>query len=206
MSKVYEKCDLELDEVIQRCLDGLKYFFTSKLGKQWIATLNVYPPFLTKSFIDIPQNQKTIEVIKENINKANKDYSVIELTSSEADSFVSIVKGLRELQKGHIIAKDKIKIKWSGRSYGFSDFLVPLKDHLLKSETLIKSKDGFLLFNKYKTSEKTLEEIELFGVIVGYCVFWGIEMDLPLHSSLLAAIGFGLCDLQDLLDVDFKVW
>lgn len=71
---------------------------------------------------------------------------------------------------------------------------------------MIKSKDGFLLFNKYKTSEKTLEEIELFGVIVGYCVFWGIEMDLPLHSSLLAAIGFGLCDLQDLLDIDFKVW
>ena len=31
-------------------------------------------------------------------------------------------------------------------------------------------------------------------------------MDLPLHSSLLAAIGFNQCDLQDLLDVDFKVW
>ena len=31
-------------------------------------------------------------------------------------------------------------------------------------------------------------------------------MDLPIHSSILAVIGFGQCDLQDLLDVDFKVW
>jgi len=31
-------------------------------------------------------------------------------------------------------------------------------------------------------------------------------MDLPLHSSLLAAVGFGVCDLDDLLDIDFKVW
>lgn len=53
MNKVYEKCDLELDEVIQRCLDGLKYFFTTKLGMGWLATLNVYPPFLTKSFVSL---------------------------------------------------------------------------------------------------------------------------------------------------------
>ena len=31
-------------------------------------------------------------------------------------------------------------------------------------------------------------------------------MDLPLHSSLLEAAGFSICDIQDLLDVDFKVW
>ena len=31
-------------------------------------------------------------------------------------------------------------------------------------------------------------------------------MDLPLHSSILSVINFGQCDLQDLLDVDFKVW
>ena len=44
------------------------------------------------------------------------------------------------------------------------------------------------------------------GTIVGYCIYWGLEMDLPLHSSILSVIGFGQCDLQDLLDVDFKVW
>lgn len=42
--------------------------------------------------------------------------------------------------------------------------------------------------------------------MVGYCLFNEIEIDLPLHSSLLAAVGFGVCDLQDLLEVDFKVW
>lgn len=39
MSKVYEKIDLELDEVIQRCIDVLKYFFSSKLGQEWIDAL-----------------------------------------------------------------------------------------------------------------------------------------------------------------------
>lgn len=32
MSKIYEKCDLELDEVIQRCLDQLKLFFSTPEG------------------------------------------------------------------------------------------------------------------------------------------------------------------------------
>lgn len=31
-------------------------------------------------------------------------------------------------------------------------------------------------------------------------------MDLPLHSSILVASTFGICDLDDLLDIDFKVW
>jgi hypothetical protein len=31
-------------------------------------------------------------------------------------------------------------------------------------------------------------------------------MDLPLHSSLLNASNFGACDLDDLIDIDFKVW
>lgn len=31
-------------------------------------------------------------------------------------------------------------------------------------------------------------------------------MDLPLHSSLLSVANFGTCDLDDLIDIDFKVW
>jgi hypothetical protein len=31
-------------------------------------------------------------------------------------------------------------------------------------------------------------------------------MDLPLHASLLAALNFGICEIDDLLDVDFKIW
>jgi ribonucleoside-diphosphate reductase alpha subunit len=33
-----------------------------------------------------------------------------------------------------------------------------------------------------------------------------ILMDLPFHSSILNAASFGACDLDDLLDIDFKVW
>lgn len=27
-----------------------------------------------------------------------------------------------------------------------------------------------------------------------------------MHAALLAALGYGICDIDDLLDVDFKVW
>ena len=95
MSKVYEKIDLELDEVIQRCLDGLKYFFTSELGKEWLNTIDVFPPFLTKSFIDLYNTAEIIDNIKKNISKANKEYNSVELKSQNADSYTSIVKGVR---------------------------------------------------------------------------------------------------------------
>lgn len=110
------------------------------------------------------------------------------------------------MKKGHILSKNSVKIKFNAKNFTLPEFLGVLKDQMISSETLNKSKDGFLLFNKYKTSEKTLEEIELLGIAVGYCVYHGIEIDFALHSSLLAAIGFSICDLQDLLDVDFKVW
>lgn len=85
-----------------------------------------------------------------------------------------MIKGIRELKKGQILTKNALKIKIKEKTYTLSEFLTPLRDHLVSSETLSKSKDGFFLFNKYKTSEKTLEEIELLGIIVGYCVYHNI--------------------------------
>ncbi len=52
-----------------------------------------------------------------------------------------------------------MKIKINGKVHDLPDFLGVLRDYLIVSETFNKSKDGFLMFNKYKTSEKTLEEI-----------------------------------------------
>ena len=48
-----------------------------------------------------------------------------------------------------------LKIKIKEKIYNLSELLTPLRDHLVSSETLSKSKDGFLLFNKYKTSYKS---------------------------------------------------
>lgn len=36
MSKIYEQCDLELDEIIQRCLDQLKLFFSTPEGSLYL--------------------------------------------------------------------------------------------------------------------------------------------------------------------------
>ncbi len=33
-----------------------------------------------------------------------------------------------------------------------------------------------------------------------------MKIDLPFHSSLISAVGFNIADIDDLLDIDFKVW
>jgi len=32
------------------------------------------------------------------------------------------------------------------------------------------------------------------------------EEIMPLHSSIVVALNFGMADIDDLLDIDFKVW
>lgn len=53
MNRIYEKCDLELDEIIQRCLDQLKLFFSTPEGAHYLEENknNLYPAFFVKSFI-----------------------------------------------------------------------------------------------------------------------------------------------------------
>lgn len=37
---------------MQRCVDALKSFFASGIGKTWLKSIDIYPAFLIKSFID----------------------------------------------------------------------------------------------------------------------------------------------------------
>ena len=39
---------------------------------------------------------------------------------------------MRELKKGHILAKDTVRIKWTGKGYTLAQFVIPLKAHLLE--------------------------------------------------------------------------
>jgi len=42
----------------------LRIFFASSEGKQWLSELDVYPPFLTKSFINFSEGERLIKTIK----------------------------------------------------------------------------------------------------------------------------------------------
>jgi hypothetical protein len=43
----------------------LRVFFASNEGKQWLSELDVYPPFLTKSFISFSEGERLIKAIKD---------------------------------------------------------------------------------------------------------------------------------------------
>lgn len=74
MSKIYEKCDLEFDEVMQRCVDALKVFFATGIGNQWIQSIDIYPPFLVRSFIDNTKSNKLCEGILTKIRENSSSY------------------------------------------------------------------------------------------------------------------------------------
>lgn len=37
---------------MQRCIDALKGFFGTETGSKWLQSIEIYPAFLVKSFVD----------------------------------------------------------------------------------------------------------------------------------------------------------
>lgn len=64
----------------------------------------------------------------------------------------------------------------------------------------------YLVFNRYKFSEDSLDLVELTGSLLAACIYRGLRIDLPLHSSLVSLLRSSMVDFDDLVDVDFKSW
>lgn len=76
---------------------------------------------------------------------------------------------------------------------------------LISRQILIKA-GKYLVFNRYKFSEDSLDLIQLLGSLLAICLYRGLRIDLPLHNSLISLIRSSMTDLDDLVDVDFKTW
>jgi len=72
----------------------LRVFFASNQGKQWLSELDVYPPFLTKSFISFSEGERLVKAIKDDNSQYLQGNSEISLVSEEF-SFSSLLKSLR---------------------------------------------------------------------------------------------------------------
>ena len=83
----------------------------------------------------------------------------------------------------------------------------PLEEKLKHNETFVPLKNtGFIILNKYKSSEATLEELEVLGYIICHSLLNNLPLSLSLHPSLISAISFNISQLDYLLDVDFSIW
>jgi len=55
---------------MQRCIDALKAFFGTEIGNKWLQSVDIYPAFLVKSFVDSSKanqfNTKILNKLKEN--------------------------------------------------------------------------------------------------------------------------------------------
>jgi hypothetical protein len=72
----------------------LKLFFNSNEGKAWLKELNVYPPYLSKSFIDYASSDGLVGEIRTNIGKDVANASEITLVAEE-NGLSNLVKSLR---------------------------------------------------------------------------------------------------------------
>lgn len=98
VNKVYERCGLEFDEIMQRCVNSLRKFLTHETGKLWLqTTVQLYPAFLCKTFIDFePGNQLSLKIAKTIQSQLPKE-TIAPLNSD--GSITGLVKHLRECKK-----------------------------------------------------------------------------------------------------------
>lgn len=112
MSKIYQKCDLEFDEIMQRCIDALKAFFGTGIGKTWLQSIDIYPAFLIKSFVDHSKANKLSSDILEKLKKNSTNF---EFAVEENQLIEGLLKGFRSAprsaftNKGITIYYNKIK-------------------------------------------------------------------------------------------------
>ena len=117
-----------------------------------------------------------------------------------------MLKGLRATPRSSFCGK-LITINYEGKNYSPVSILPKVIEFLLNNETLVKIKDsGFIIFNKFKNSEATLEEIEIVGKIISYALLNNENINVPLHPSIISALSFNICHIDYLLDVNFKIW
>ena len=76
---------------------------------------------------------------------------------------------------------------------------------LLSRQILIKA-GKYLVFNRYKFSDDSLDLIQILGSLLAACLYRGLRVDLPLHNSLVSLIRSSMADFDDLVDIDFKSW
>jgi hypothetical protein len=76
---------------------------------------------------------------------------------------------------------------------------------LLNKQILIKA-GKYLIFNRFKFSEDSLDLIQTLGSLLAGCIYRGLRIDLPLHNSIVCLIRSSMADFDDLVDVDFITW
>ena len=115
----------------------------------WLKRVEIFPAFLSKSFIDhdIP------EAFSNKILKKMRENSVPYQFKVDENNLISdLLKGFRSTPKSSFAGK-LITINFKAKAYSPVSILPFLNEFLLNNETLVKIKEsGFIVLNKFKTS------------------------------------------------------
>lgn len=116
-----------------------------------------------------------------------------------------LVKQLVRVPTENFLKKDDLFIQVGNAKQTLDALATKVINEAVTKQILLKIDQTYII-NRNKFSEDSLDVLEALGMIISYCIFWKIKLDLPLHHSIVCQICSTMVDLDDLLTVDFKTW
>jgi hypothetical protein len=98
-----------------------------------------------------------------------------------------------------------LDIELAGQKATLEVLTQQLANILISKQILIKA-GKYLIFNRFKFSEDSLDLVQMLGSLLAGCIYRGLRIDLPLHNSIVSLIKSSMTEFDDLVDVDFRTW
>lgn len=203
MSTSAQKCEFEFDDVLQLALVNGKEFLSSEIGKEWaLQHLRINPAFYTENRIN--NESRRLELL-DNIRRC------VEHPESKPSKLVVRSASLFEDLKGQLsllsssLLHPGLEVELDGRKTTLDTLTQQLVGVLSTRQILVKA-GKYLVFNRYKFSEDSLDLVQILGSLLAACIYRGLRVDIPLHNSLISLVRSSMVDFDDLVDVDFKSW
>jgi hypothetical protein len=204
MNKQLNELEFEFDEVIQSALTNAKIFFTSDLGIEWLETIIINPALPTYNRIRVEKARTGLLKNIEQLLTSNHQKPVV-VTIRENSICEDLAKELSLVPAENFLKKDGLLVQLGPSKHTLDSLAERVINEALKKQILLKVDETFVI-NKNKFSEDSLDVLKALGIIISYCIFWKIKLNLPLHHSIICQICSTMVDLDDLLTIDFKTW
>ena len=204
MNKHLNQLEFEFDEVVQSALINAKPFLISEVGTEWVQGLTLNPALTTYNRVRVEGTRTSLLKNIEQLLTTNNEKPALILLR---ENFVceDLVKQQHKITSENFLKKDGLVIEVADSKQSLDNLASKVIAEALSKQILLKQDDTYIL-NKNKFSEDSLDVLEALGMIVSYCIFWKIKIDLPLHHSIICQLCSTIVDLDDLLTVDFKTW
>lgn len=204
MNKQLNELEFEFDEVIQSALINAKTFLVSDIGIEWLNSTVINPALPSYNRIQVDKSRTSLTKNIEQLLVSSNLKPVV-VTVRETSLCEDLAKELSLIPSENFLKKDGLLIQIGTSKQSLDSLADKVIAEAIKKQILLKVEETYVI-NRNKFSEDSLDVLKTLGIIISYCIFWKIKLNLPLHHSIICQICSTMVDLDDLLAIDFKTW